>query len=69
MDVAELLEKAEAIRLDEIDQARFKGGLQAATKMARSLLRDGYSIEKIAEYTELPTSEILALQADFPQTP
>ena len=65
MDVAELLEKAEAIRLDEIDQARFEGRLETAL----SLLQDGFPIEMITKHTELPTSEILALQADFPPKP
>ena len=81
MDVTELLEKAEAIRLDEIDQSFFEGrmlgnkegwaegSLERQIKTAHSMLQDDFPLEKIAEYTELSPSEILALQANPPQKP
>ena len=59
------LEKAEAIRIAEIDQGRFEKAIEIAMRM----LSKKEPLEKIIDYTELPPNEILALQANFPQNP
>ena len=73
--VVQALEKAEAIRIAEIDQGRFEGRLEGRlegrfegdlsrkVKIALTMLEDGEPLVKIQKYSELPEGEILALQA------
>ncbi|MCL1997847.1 MAG: PD-(D/E)XK nuclease family transposase [Turicibacter sp.] len=71
------LEKAEAIRIAEIDQGRFEGRLEGLLEgrvegrvegrleTALSLLHDGFPIEMVKKHTKLSESEILALQTNL----
>ncbi|MCL1992334.1 MAG: Rpn family recombination-promoting nuclease/putative transposase [Spirochaetes bacterium] len=66
--VVEALEKADAIRIAEIDQGRFEGDLSRKVKIAVSLLEDGFPLEMVKKHTELSESEILALRANLTTT-
>ncbi|MCL1996673.1 MAG: PD-(D/E)XK nuclease family transposase [Defluviitaleaceae bacterium] len=75
--IVQALEKAEAIRIAEIDQGRFEGRvegrmeghLEKALQIAQAMLEDGESFAKIKRYTGLQESEILALKANSTKTP
>ncbi|MCL1991915.1 MAG: hypothetical protein FWG66_03090, partial [Spirochaetes bacterium] len=63
--VVQALEKAEAIRIAEIDQGRFEGRLEGQLKVAISLLKDGFPPEMVKKHTGLPEGEIQALLANL----
>ncbi|MCL1991562.1 MAG: hypothetical protein FWG66_01255, partial [Spirochaetes bacterium] len=62
--VVQALEKAEAIRIAEIDQGRFEGRFEEKIRTAQMMLKRGEALEKIVEYTDLSTREIQALQTN-----
>ena len=74
--IIQALEKAEAIRLAELDQSFYDGRLEGRAEgrtegqfveklqTAQAMLEDGEPLAKIKRYTGLSESEILALQAN-----
>jgi len=72
--IIQALEKAEAIRLAELDQSFYDGRLEGRTEgqfvekmqTAQFMLEDGEPFAKIKRYTGLSDNEILALQANLP---
>jgi predicted transposase YdaD len=55
---------SELAAIKEMEEAEAKGRVEERTKIAREMLKDGESMEKIMKYSKLTREEVERLQSE-----